>query len=218
MNRVHLTLPDLASVVRSVSIRVIEGVLIPLALFLIGLRVVGVWGAMTIGLVWAYGLIGARLFMRRRIPGILVLGTITLTARTLIALSAHSVTLYFLQPSLGSMLIASVFLVSVLVDRPLAARLAGDFCPLSTELHANEHIRRFFRQISLLWAFAQAANAGVTIWLLFSQSIGTFVVLRSVVSFAVTGSAILASSLWFRASMARHGIDVTWPRLRAARA
>jgi hypothetical protein len=173
---------------------------------------------MTIGLVWAYGLIGARLFMRRRIPGILVLGTVTLTARTLIALSAHSITLYFLQPSLGSMLIAAVFLGSVLVDRPLAARLAGDFCPLSTELHANEHIRRFFRQISLLWAFAQAANAGVTIWLLFSQSIGTFVVLRSVVSFAVTGSAILASSLWFRASMARHGIDVTWPRLRAARA
>ena len=218
MTRVHLTLPDLSSVVRHVIVRVFEGVLIPLALFLIGLHVVGAWGAMTIGLVWAYGLIGARLFLRRRIPGILVLGTVTITARTLIALSAHSITLYFLQPSLGSALVAGAFLVSVLIDRPLAARLAGDFCPLSTELHANEHIRRFFRQISLLWAFAQAANAGVTIWLLFSQSIGTFVVLRSVVSFAVTGSAIVASSLWFRASMARHGIDVTWPRLRAVRA
>jgi intracellular septation protein A len=197
---------------------VIEGVLIPLALFLIGLRVVGVWGAMTIGLVWAYGLIGARLFMRRRIPGILLLGTVTLTARTVIALSAHSITLYFLQPSLGSVLIAGAFLVSVLVDRPLAARLAGDFCPLSTELHANVHVRRFFRQISLLWAFAQAANAGVTIWLLFSQSIGTFVVLRSVVSLGVTVLAILASSLWFRTSMSRNGIDVIWPRLRAVRA
>src|SRR5262249_27777153 len=150
--------------------------------------------------------------------GLLVLGAVTITTRTLIALSAHSITLYFLQPSLGSAFIAGAFLVSVLVDRPLAARLAGDFCPLSTEVHANEHVRRFFRQISLLWAFAQAANAGVTIWLLFSQSIGTFVVLRSLVSVGVTGSAILASSLWSRASMARNGIDIVWPRLRPVRA
>jgi hypothetical protein len=217
LTRVHLTLPDLASVARHASVRVIEGVVIPLALFLVGLRVFGAWGAMTVGLVWAYGLIGARLFMRRRVPGILVLGAVTITARTLIALCAHSITLYFLQPSLGSALVAGAFLVSVLVDRPLAARLAGDFCPLSTEVHANEHVRRFFRQISLLWAFAQAANAGVTIWLLFSQSIGTFVILRSVVSLCVTCSAILASSLWFRASMARNGIDVVWPRLRPVR-
>jgi intracellular septation protein A len=218
LTRIHLTLPDLASVARHTSVRVIEGVVIPLALFLVGLRVFGAWGAMTVGLVWAYGLIAARLFMRRRVPGILLLGTVTITARTLIALSAHSITLYFLQPSLGSALIAGAFLVSVVIDRPLAARLAGDFCPLSTEVHANEHVRRFFRQISLLWAFAQAANAGVTIWLLFSQSIGTFVVLRSVVSASVTVSAILASSLWFRRSMARNGIDVIWPRLRPVRA
>jgi hypothetical protein len=218
LTHVHLTLPDLASVARHAGVRVIEGVVIPLALFLIGLRVFGAWGAMTVGLAWSYGLIAARLLMRRSIPGILFLSAVTLTARTVIALSAHSITLYFLQPSLGSALIAGAFLVSVLIDRPLAARLAGDFCPLSTEVRANEHVRRFFRQISLLWAFAQAANAGVTIWLLFSQSIGTFVILRSVVSASVTLSAILASSLWFRASMARNGINVIWPRLRPVRA
>jgi hypothetical protein len=217
LTHVHLTLPDLGSVARHAGVRVIEGVVIPLALFLIGLRVFGAWGAMTVGLAWSYGLIATRLLMRRRVPGILFLGAVTLSARTIIALSAHSITLYFLQPSLGSALVAGAFLVSVLVDRPLAARLAGDFCPLSTEVHANEHVRRFFRQISLLWAFAQAANAGVTIWLLFSQSIGTFVVLRSVVSVCVTGSAILASSLWFRTSMARNGINVIWPRLRPVR-
>src|SRR5262249_20421671 len=92
LTHVHLTLPDLASVARHAGVRVIEGVVIPLALFLIGLRVFGAWGAMTVGLAWSYGLIAARLLMRRSVPGILFLGAITLTARTIIALSAHSIT------------------------------------------------------------------------------------------------------------------------------
>jgi hypothetical protein len=108
--------------------------------------------------------------------------------------------------------------LSVPLGRPLAGRLALDFCPLSTEVHTNTHVRRFFRQVSLLWAFAQTLNASVTIWLLFSQSLGTFVVLRSVVSPAITIVAIVASALWFKRSMARHGILVKLPAWRRVEA
>jgi hypothetical protein len=107
-------------------------------------------------------------------------------------------------------------LFSVPLNRPLAGKLAHDFCPLPVEMHANTHVRRFFRQITLLWAFAQAANAGITIWLLFSQSLGTFVVLRMVVSTSVTVAAIVVSVLWFKRSMARHDIVVHMPRWRPA--
>jgi hypothetical protein len=214
MPRVQLELPDLRSMARRASLRVLEGVLVPLAIFLVGLRLVGVWGAMLVGLLWVYGLIGVRLCMRRPVPGILLLGAVTLTTRTIIAVAAHSVVVYFLQPSLGTALIAGAFLLSVAFDRPLAGRLAIDFCPLSPEFRANEHVRRFFREISLLWAFAQAANAAITIWLLFSQSVGTFVVLRSVVSLSVTTTAIVASTLWFRRTMVRNDIAVTWLRRR----
>jgi hypothetical protein len=212
---VHLEIPELRAVLRRSSLRLLEGALIPLAIFLVGLHLLGVWGAMAVGLAWAYGLILARVWTRRPIPGILLLGALTLTARTIIALASHSVVVYFLQPSLGTTLVAGAFLVSVVMDRPLAARLAIDFCPLSADFRANVHVRRFFRDISLLWAFAQAANASITIWLLFSQSVGTFVVLRTVVSLGVTTVGIVASCLWFRRSMARHDISVTLLRRRA---
>ena len=215
MTSVHLEIPDLRSVVRRASLRVLEGVVVPLALFLIGLHVLGVWGAMTVGLVWVYGLILVRVCLRRPIPGILLLGALSLTTRTIIAFASHSVVVYFLQPSLGTALVAGAFLVSVGLDRPLAGRLAVDFCPLSPEFCANAHVRRFFREISLLWAFAQAANAGITIWLLFSQSVGTFVVLRTIVSAGMTAGAIVLSTLWFRRSMARNDIVVTWFRRRS---
>jgi hypothetical protein len=214
MTSEQMEIPDLRTVLRHAAPRFVECTLIPLVLFLVFLRVLGVWGAMTAGLVWVYSLILVRACTRRRIPGILVLGALTLTARTIIAILANSVVVYFLQPSLGTMLVAAAFLFSVALDRPLAGRLAADFCPLSTEMHANTHVRRFFRQISLLWAFAQAANAGITVWLLFSQSLGTFVLLRTVVSASVTIAAIAASALWFKRSMGRHGIVVHLPRWR----
>ena len=216
MSSVDMEIPDLRTVVLHATPRIVESTLIPLALFLVGLRVLGVWGAMTAGLVWVYALILIRLCMRRRVPGVLLLGAVTLSARTVVAIASHSVVVYFLQPSLGTMLIAGAFLFSVALDRPLAGKLAADFCPLSSEVHSSAHMRTFFRQISLLWAFAQALNATVTIYLLFSQSLGTFVVLRTVVSTGITLLAIAASALWFKRSMRRHGISVQLPRWRHA--
>jgi hypothetical protein len=214
MTSEHMEIPDLRTVLRHAGPRFIEGTLIPLVLFLVFLRVLGVWGAMVAGLAWVYTLILLRAFTGRRIPGILMLGAMTLTARTVIAMLAGSVVVYFLQPSLATMLIAGAFLLSVPLNRPLAGRLAADFCPLPDDMHANTHVRRFFRQISLLWAFAQTANAGITIWLLFSQSLSTFVVARSIVSPVVTITAIVASVLWFKRSMARNGITVHLPSWR----
>ncbi len=139
--------------------------------------------------------------------------------RTIIAGLSHSAVVYFLQPSLGTIAVSAAFLLSVPFGRPLAGKLAADFCPLSREVHGNQHVRDFFRRISLLWAAAQAANAALTLWLLFSQSLSTFVVFRSVVSAGTTITAIAISTLWFRSCMRRHGITVRMaPRVRAATA
>src|SRR5580765_7866275 len=113
MTAVHMHIPDVRTVVRHAAPRFVEGTVVPLALFVVGLRVLGVWGAMTLGLVWVYAAILVRVCMRRRIPGLLLLGGATLTARTIVALMSHSVVVYFLQPSLATMLVAGAFLLSV---------------------------------------------------------------------------------------------------------
>ena len=214
MHPVHFEIPSLRALARHAVPRLIEGTIVPLVLFLVTLRLLGVWGAMAAGLTWGYGLIALRLLLRRRIPGILLIGTATLTARTLLAAVSGSTFLYFLQPTLGTAAVAAAFLLSVPLDRPLAGRLADDFCPIPADFRANAHVRQFFRQISLLWAFTQAINVGVTLWLLFTQSIGTYVVAKSATSAVLTVSAIIVSTLWFRRSMARNGIVVTVASLR----
>ena len=101
-------------------------------------------------LAWSYGALVRRLVLRRRVPGMLVLGTIGLTVRTVLALVSGSVYLYFLQPTLCTVLVASAFLFSVRGERSLAERLAHDFVPLPPVLLSRPWMRRFFNGVSVL--------------------------------------------------------------------
>src|SRR5918996_5931692 len=182
----HFEIPRLRTLARHAVPHVVEGTIIPLGLFLLMLRFVGVWGAVLIGLGWTYTAVARRLLTRRPVPGILVLGAITLTARTVVAMVSGSVVVYFLQPTLGTALVAGAFLLSVPLGRPLAQRLARDFCPIPEDVLANTHVQQFFLRITLLWAVTQLANAAVTIWLLLSQSVATFLLAKTLVSWGLT--------------------------------
>lgn len=202
-------IPRLRTMVRHSFPNVLESTIVPLALFLVTLHLIGVWGAVIAGLAWSYGNVARRLLTRQRVPGILLIGALTLTARTALALATGSVFVYFLQPTLGTAMVAAAFLVSVPIGHPLAQRLAGDFLPIPPGFFVNEHVRRFFLRISLLWAFTQFANAGITLWLLTTQSLGTFVIARYFVSAVSTGTAIFVSVVWFKRSMRRNGLLVS---------
>ena len=197
-------LPRMGGLLRHAAPRVFEGAIAPVAVFLLALHFLGVVGAIVAGLGFAYGIIGWRLLTRRRVPGLLVIGAVSLTARSALAIASGSIFVYFLQPTLGTALVATVFLASVGAGRPLAGRLARDFCPIPDHVATTAPMRRFFTQITLLWAVTQLLNAAVAMWLLLSQSVGVFVVTRTVSSITLSALAVTLSVLWFRRSMSDH--------------
>jgi hypothetical protein len=206
----HIDLPRLRDLARQAVPHAVEASLIPLVLFYGTMRLVGVWGALLASLAWCYVGLGRRLVRGQKLPGLLVLAALGLTARTIIAFASGSVFVYFLQPTLTTVVIAGLFLVSVPAGRPLAERLAGDFCPLPDGFVGSAPVRRFFARITVLWAFVQLANAALSIWLLVTQPVGTYYVAKTAGSWILTGSAILVSTLYFKWSMRRHGIAVRW--------
>ncbi len=193
-----IPVPRLTALARYAAPHLLEATVIPLALFYGGLQLLGLWAALLAALVWSYTSLLRRLVTRRRVPGMLMLGIVGLTARTALALATGSAFLYFLQPTVGTGLVAAVFLGSVLLGRPLALRLAADFMPLSEALLAHHGVRRFFLRVSLLWAAVFMANAGISLWLLVSQSLATFLWSRTVASVTLTGLAVAISTYWFR--------------------
>ncbi|HZQ58335.1 MAG TPA: VC0807 family protein [Acidimicrobiales bacterium] len=205
-------IPRLRSLAPHAGRHIIEATLVPLALFYGGLSLVGIWGALIACLVWVYAALAVRLVARRRVPGLLVIAALGLTARTAFAFATHSVFLYFLQPTLTTLVVAAVFLASVPTGRPMAERLAADFCPLPARFLAHPGVRRFFSRLTLLWVFVQLMNVAITITLLVSQPVRTYVWTRSVISVFVTGSAIAVSTWWFKRSMRHHGITVVYAK------
>jgi len=203
----HFELPRLRTLARHAIPHLVEATLVPLGLFYLTMWLLDVWGALMVALGWSALAILRRVVVGQRVPGILLLGMLGLVVRTALAFASGSVFLYFLQPSLGSLVVGGAFLLSVSVGRPLAERLASDFCPLPDHVLAHSATRRIFRRISLLWAFVNIANAAVAVWLLLTQPLPTYLAARTSFSIVCTVSAVALSTVWFKAMIRRHGIS-----------
>jgi hypothetical protein len=194
-------IPRLRTLARHALPNLLEGTVVPVALFMVVLHFFGLWGAMVAGLGWSYAALVRRVVTRQRIPGLLLIGAVTLTARSVLAFATGSSVIYFLQPTVGTALVAVAFLLSVALGRPLAQRIAGDFCPIPPHVMADDRVRRCFLGISLLWALTCLVNASVAVWLQFTQSVGTFVVTKSLAQAVLTVVAVTISVLWFKRSV-----------------
>ena len=204
----RVEIPRLRTMARHALPHLIEATFIPLILFYTFLWTAGVWGALVAALVWSYTAIIRRAVIGQRIPGILVLGTLGITARTIAAFASGSTFIYFLQPSLTTVAIAAAFLLSVPAGRPLAERLAHDFVPLEPEVLRLPGVQRVFIRITLLWAFVNLANAVVSITLLMSQPVGTFVAVKTIGGMVLVAAAVGASTVWFKQALRNHNISV----------
>jgi uncharacterized membrane protein len=180
-------------VVKRVSVSLLVAVVVPAVVFYGFFVLAGVWTAIVAALVWSYGAIAWRAVTGRRTSGLLILAAILLTGRTLLSVLADSTWLYFLQPIISDGAVAALFLLSLASARPMVARLAGDFYPMDHELAMRPRIRRLFRHLTVLWAVLGLTKAGVTLWLLQSQSLETFVLVKSVVMLAVNVFAAFAT-------------------------
>jgi len=191
-------LPRLTSLLRHAAPGLFEGVIAPVAAFYLGMLALGYHGAMVAAIAWVYGGIGYRLVRRKKVPGTLVLAAVGITVRAIMAVLTGSMVVYFLQPTLSTLMVAVAFLCSVLLRRPLALKLATDFLPMPAAFIRHTRVRRFFQQISLLWSMVLLTNTAVSLWLLLSQSIADFLWLRTTIGMGLGAAAVGISVLGFR--------------------
>ena len=197
--------------------RVIEASILPGLVVFTALELAGNETAVLAGLAWLYLALYRRVRSGQKLPALLVLSTITMTGRSIVTLVVGSMFVYVLQPTLSATLVAGLFIASVAVGQPLAARLAQDFCPFADDLADHPHIRRLFRNISLLWACVNVANTAITIWLLVSHSVATVIIARAVLGPTLNVIGLAVATWWFRAMMRQRGITVVKADRRAVR-
>jgi hypothetical protein len=193
-------------VTRHVIPRVVEATLIPSGIFYVVWHFLGAWPALGAALVYAGGLIARRLARGRPVPALVVIAMIGLTLRTLITVGTGSTFIYFLGPVLGTAIISATFFVSVLVGRPLVNRLAADFCPLTDEAHNRHGVQQLFRNLTLFWSAVLLTHATITLTLLLTVSVDTFVMVKTMTGPGLTCLAVTLTVLWSIRVARREGI------------
>jgi hypothetical protein len=187
--------PRLRAILGRIALSLLIACFIPALLFYVCLATINVWAALVAALAWCYGVSAWRMATKRQRSGLLMLAAAVLTARTAFAIASGDTFLYFLQPAVTDVGVAAVFFASLATTRPVVARLAPDFFPMSADVAKRPRIQRLFWHLTLLWALVCLGKATVTVSLLVSQSTMTFVVVKSICLLSITTLAITATVL-----------------------
>jgi hypothetical protein len=187
--------PGKVSVIGAVTRRLVpylvEATFVPLVLFYVFLLSWGLTAAFLAAAGWSYAAVGRRLIGRRPIPALLVLSCVGITMRTALYLCSGNSFVYFVQPILRTTLTAIVLGASVLIGRPLIARFASDFCPLTPDVEIRPAIAGLFRRLTYLWAGVNLVAAAVSLTLLLTVPTAVFVGTATVAARALTSTGVV---------------------------
>lgn len=184
--------PRLRSVLRHLGLSLLWANIVPALLFYVCFSAGNIWAALAVALGWCYGSMAWRITTRRRTSGLLWLTALGLTVKTAVTVATGDTFLYFVQPALNDGMVAALFLASLTTARPVVARLAADFYPMSDSVAARPKVQRLFWRLTLLWAVIALVKSLTTLWLLESVSLATFVQVKSVLTpaIALAGAAV----------------------------
>ncbi|WP_233617585.1 MULTISPECIES: VC0807 family protein [Actinomadura] len=183
--------------------RFFEGVIAPVLVFYAALTLLGLNGALVAAVAWVYGGIAYRYLRGHPVSGMLMLAAVGVTVRAGLSAATGSAVVYFLQPTLGTLIVSMSFLASVPLGKPLAMKLAKDMAPIPEAFLKHGRVHRFFLKISLLWSMVLFTNVLVSVWMLFNQSIGTYLWLRTSIV-AALGAVGVGLSVWGFKRLLRH--------------
>lgn len=188
--------------------QVIEGTLVPAAIFWSMLHLTGLVWALFAGLAWCYLAIARRWARGSALPAVLVVGALLFTTRTGVALAFHSTFVYLLTPTINAFVLAVAFAGSALLGRPLTERFARDFVGLPAHVTALVKVQSVLRRLSMIWAFVNIVNGWVALQLLVADRYDAVLLARSIMTPVLSAFAIACCVLMGRRALRAEGIHL----------
>jgi hypothetical protein len=195
-----------ATVVRAGRL-LLEAVVVPTVLLAILLHVIGTTRSILVAVGWCALAIGFRWYVDRRLPGTLLLGSAALAVKATIALASGSILVYLLQPVLGSVVMALLFLGSAAFGRPITMRLARDFVHVPAHILDRRGVRRMFTEVAVIWGFSRLVDVAINLGFL-HRGVDAGLWARGLLSPVLTVVAVIVCTAWGWRSLRRNGISL----------
>lgn len=171
-------------------------VVVPTVFFAASLVLFSITIAVLVALAWTAGAMCWRWTAKRPVSGLLVLALGIMTIKTGIILATGNTFIYFVQPVFVDLVVSAVFLGSLWSARPVVARLAPDFYPMSAAVAASPAVRELFRRLTLMWGLVILVKGSVTFWLLTTLSTVHFVLIKGGAILTLTLLAAATTVVW----------------------
>lgn len=201
----NLYLPPLKPTAKVALRLVVESMVVPYVLMVSLLHTRGLLTALLAAVAWSWLVLALRWKQAGRLPGTLILTGGLLLARVSLSLMTGSAFIYLLQPIIGSVVMALIFVGSSLMGRPLTLTLARDFIDLPAHMIDRPRVRRMFRNVGLFWGATRLLDAGISFGFL-HLSVDYGMLSRGLVSPLLLGLSIGACFLLGRRGLASDNI------------
>jgi hypothetical protein len=167
---------------------------LPIAAFYVAWRAWGLAGGIVASSVVSLATL-AWLVRQRRSARVLALGATVVVIQAVVALVAHSATVYLAQPVVLSLLWGLAYAVSVWIGRPLIGVFASAWYPFPEWFRESPPFKREFGMQSLVWAVFCVARAALRLVVLLHSGVGGFLVV-SLVTGIPPYVALVTWGLW----------------------
>ncbi len=171
-------------------------VVVPAVLLWSMLELFNVAVAVIAALAWMVIATGWRYATKRPVSGLLLLTLGVLTIKTAFTLATGNTFVYFIQPVFADLAVAAIFLGSLWTTRPIIARLAPEFYPMSAAVAAQPRVRNLLRRLTLMWGLVVLAKGAITFSLLVTLSTADFVLIKGGAIITLTLTAAIVTIVW----------------------
>lgn len=165
-------------------------------------RDAGLWAMLAA--IWLTA--GARKFLTRSVPGLVLISLMVLTVQTLAAIVTDNLWIFLVHFPLANLALCLLFGRTAAGRSPIAARLAAEVIGLRCPACHQEGMGRFFRRVTAFWAgvfLLLAVSLGA---LLVAVPTGIYVPVWALTTVVLIAAGIGVSAWWLRSVVRQLGI------------
>jgi hypothetical protein len=141
-----------------------------------------------------------------KVPGLLMISAALLCVQAALVLATGQAWIYLLQFPVAKLILSVLFARSAATADPLVARLATEFASLRHSGVNSPGLRHFFRRNTWLWAGVFAVLAAGFAGLVATEPITQFLIISTIMTVSLVGTAAAASALWFGVVLKNNGL------------
>jgi hypothetical protein len=198
----------IASIVRRAGPNVFVAAVVPWAMFLVGHHFWGLAGGVLLALGWSAAAQLVRIARGQPWSALLVVSSVELLLRSVLAIAFNSASTYFLAPAAATAVTGLICVGCAFRPNPFLSRIISELIPTSA-LEFAPGASRLIRAVALAYGLEQVVVAGLSVAMFLNVPVTTYAVFHPLLSWFVLAAAVTVSAPFLRRQLARGPAGVT---------